>query len=74
MQILRPIEVALENILELNVSSSDAAKLKMGQPVLMRGRDAPIMSGTAFAVSKGQLVAIGDLARGELRPTRVFNL
>jgi tRNA pseudouridine55 synthase len=74
MQALKPIEIALENILELNVSSADAAKLKMGQPVLMRGRDAPIVTGTAFAVSKGQLVAIGDLSRGELRPTRVFNL
>jgi tRNA pseudouridine55 synthase len=74
MGILRPIETALENVLELNVSSADAAKLKMGQAILMRGRDAPILNGVAYASCKGQIIAIGDLARGELRPTRVFNL
>jgi tRNA pseudouridine55 synthase len=73
-QMLRPIETALENIVELNVSSADAGKLKMGQSILMRGRDAPILNGTAFAVCKGQIIAIGELGLGELRPTRVFNL
>jgi tRNA pseudouridine55 synthase len=74
MQMLRPIETALETILELNVSSADAGRLRMGQSILMRGRDAPILNGVAFAVCKGQIIAIGELGRGELRPTRVFNL
>jgi tRNA pseudouridine55 synthase len=64
----------LETILELNVSSADAGRLRMGQSILMRGRDAPILNGVAFAVCKGQIIAIGELGRGELRPTRVFNL
>jgi tRNA pseudouridine55 synthase len=56
------------------VSSSDAASLARGQAVLMRGRDAPILSGPVYAVSKGRLVALAEVDRGTLRPTRVFNL
>jgi tRNA pseudouridine55 synthase len=71
---LLPVEEALGHILRLNVSGADAARLKRGQPILLRGRDAPILSGPAYAVSKGQLIAIGEIDKGELRPTRVFNL
>jgi tRNA pseudouridine55 synthase len=70
---LLPIEAALDDITALPVSSDDAQRLRNGQSVLIRGRDAPIMTGPAYAISKGQLVAIGELARGELHPTRVFN-
>jgi len=48
--------------------------VRRGQSVLIRGRDAPILSGEAYAMSKGQLVALGELTKGEFRPTRVFNL
>ena len=71
---LMPIETALTDMTEVNITSSDASRLRLGQPVLMRGRDAPIMQGEVYAVSKGQLIAIGEIERGELRPTRVFNL
>jgi tRNA pseudouridine55 synthase len=74
MRCLMPIETALAGMVELNVTSSDAGRLRLGQPVLIRGRDAPIMTGEIFAVCKGQLVAMGEIERGELRPTRVFNL
>jgi tRNA pseudouridine55 synthase len=71
---LMPIETALTDMTELNITSSDASRLRLGQPVLIRGRDAPIMQGEVYAVCKGQLIAIGEIGRGELRPTRVFNL
>ena len=71
---LMPIETALTDMTELNITSSDAGRLRLGQPVLIRGRDAPIMQGEVYAVCKGQLIAIGEIERGELRPTRVFNL
>jgi len=70
---LQPIEAALADLLEVSVSQADAARLARGQAVLMRGRDAPIIKGEAFAVSKGTIVALCDVAAGELRPTRVFN-
>jgi len=72
--LLLPVESALANLLSVNVSSGDASRLKRGQPVLMRGRDAPILSGPFFATCKGQIVALGEADRGELRPTRVFNI
>lgn len=70
---LQPIELALSDLIELNVSQQDAARLARGQTVLMRGRDAPITSGEAYAVCKGTLIALCAIERGEIMPVRVFN-
>lgn len=70
---LQPVERALEDVLEVNVSPSDAASLARGQSVLIRGRDAPILGGTAYAMSKGRIIALGEIEKGALYPTRVFN-
>jgi len=69
---LRPVEMALGEILELNVSPSDAADLAQGRSILIRGRDAPVLSGLAYAMSRGQIVALGEIEKGALHPTRVF--
>lgn len=70
---IQPIELALSGLIEVSVTPPDAARLARGQTVLMRGRDAPIMSGEAFAISKGTLVALCQIEKGELLPIRVFN-
>jgi tRNA pseudouridine55 synthase len=72
--VLKPVETALDDIPALAISGQDAARLKRGQPVLLRGRDAPILKGPVYATSRGSLVAVGEVSQGELRPTRVFNL
>ncbi len=72
--LMLPVEAALTEITEVSVSPSDAATLGRGQPVLIRGRDAPIHTGAAYAICKGQIVAIGEIEKGALQPTRVFNL
>ena len=72
--VLKPVETALGDLPELSLSGTDAARLKTGQAVLLRGRDAPIMAGAAYATSRGKLVAIGEVEQGELRPRRIFNL
>jgi tRNA pseudouridine55 synthase len=74
LKLLSPVESALSDLPELIVSQSDAASLTRGQAILIRGRDAPVMSGPAFATSKGRLIALGELDKGALHPTRVFNL
>ena len=74
LSLLRPVETALQDIPALSLSASDAARLRQGQAVLLRGRDAPILTGTVYAVSRGALVALGEVSRGELRPRRIFNL
>jgi tRNA pseudouridine55 synthase len=71
---VHPVEASLGELAELELSPADAANLARGQTVLMRGRDAPVFSGPFFATSRGKLVALGEADRGQLRPTRVFNL
>lgn len=73
-RLLDPVESALSDLPELIISPADAASLARGQAVLIRGRDAPVLSGPAFATSKGRLIALGELDKGALHPTRVFNL
>ena len=73
-QLLAPVESALSDLPELMVTPADAMSLTRGQAILIRGRDAPVMSGPAFATSKGRLIALGELDKGALHPTRVFNL
>jgi tRNA pseudouridine55 synthase len=70
---LLPVEAALDAIPGLGVGPNDAASLARGQSVLVRGRDAPVLSGSAYAHFKGQILALGQLERGAFRPTRVFN-
>ncbi|MBM3530479.1 MAG: tRNA pseudouridine(55) synthase TruB [Alphaproteobacteria bacterium] len=71
---LLPVETALDDIPALAVSRADAARLQRGQAVLVRGRDAPIFRGSAYATASGQLVALVEADRGEIVPKRVFNL
>ena len=70
---LQPIELALSGLIEVSVTPSDASRLARGQTVLMRGRDAPIQSGEAYAISKGTLIALCHMEKGELVPIRVFS-
>ncbi|MBI1651286.1 tRNA pseudouridine(55) synthase TruB [Hyphomicrobium sulfonivorans] len=73
MSYLQPVEAALDEIPGLSMSQNDAANLSRGQSVLVRGRDAPVMTGAAWAHFKGRILALGELEKGEFRPTRVFN-
>lgn len=70
---LRSVETALDDIPALAMTEAEAARLRSGQPVLLRGRDAPI-DGPAYATRKGELVALGEIEAGQLHPRRVFNL
>jgi tRNA pseudouridine55 synthase len=56
------------------MSEQDAARLRRGQAVILRGRDAPVMSGPAYAIAGGVPVALGEIEMGAFNPKRVFNL
>jgi len=71
---LHPLETALDDIPAVAVSDADAARLKQGQAILLRGRDAPVLEGIALTVAGGKPVALAEYDRGELKPVRVFNL
>jgi len=72
--LLQPVETALSDLPALSISTTDAANIRQGRSVLLRGRDAPILAESAYAVSRGALVAIGEVSQGEFHPSRVFNL
>ena len=75
---------AAENMLSVEVGLSDlpcvvidrnaAARLRRGQSILLRGRDAPGEGETVYAACEGMPVAFGAVTAGELVPSRVFNL
>ena len=74
MSAILPVETALDGIPALAISGDDAARLKRGQSILIRGGNAPILKGPIYATSRGVLVAIGEVERGEMHPIRVFNI
>ncbi|UHS57938.1 tRNA pseudouridine(55) synthase TruB [Agrobacterium vaccinii] len=63
---------ALSSLPHLIINDDQAHRLKMGNPILLRGRDAPTQEMEAYATARGKLVAIGEIAEGEFRPKRVF--
>lgn len=71
---LQPVEAGLHRIPSFQFSERDTARIRSGQPVLLRGRDAPVAEGAAYAVCHGVPVAIGEVDRGSFNPRRVFNL
>lgn len=66
-------EEALSSLPHIAVSEDQAHRLRMGNPIILRGRDAPLAEPEAYATARGKLVAIGEIGEGEFRPKRVFN-
>lgn len=73
-QALLSVETALDDIPALAVNRAEAARLLNGQPVLLRGRDAPTFRGPVSVTTDGALIALGEIDRGELHPRRIFHL
>jgi tRNA pseudouridine55 synthase len=73
LQALLSVEAGLNELPCVVIDRSSAARLRRGQPLLLRGRDAPA-DGFAYAACGGVVVATGMVERGELVPARVFNL
>jgi tRNA pseudouridine55 synthase len=73
-QQLLPIETALDDIPALAISKDHAAQLRLGQSILLKGRDAPLIAGPAYAMAGSSIIALGEVSKGEFKPSRVFNL
>jgi tRNA pseudouridine55 synthase len=71
-EMLGSVETALGDLLEVRLSEQDAIRIRNGQSVLLRGRDAPASGETVYATAAGTLIAIGEVERGEFHPARVF--
>ena len=61
-------------LVEIAVTRDDAAKIRKGMAVLLRGREAPFSTDIAFASHASVPVAIGSIDKGRFQPKRVFHL
>jgi len=64
--------VALDSLPAVALGDDAAAKVRLGNPVIVRGRDAPVEAAEAYATARGKLVAIGAVEAGMFKPKRVF--
>lgn len=63
---------ALDCLPQVAVSDDAATKIRLGNPVIVRGRDAPVEADEACVTARGRLVAIGAIEQGMFKPKRVF--
>ena len=63
---------ALDCLPQIAVSDDAATKIRLGNPVIVRGRDAPVEADEACVTARGRLVAIGAVEAGMFKPKRVF--
>ena len=63
---------ALDCLPQVAISDDAAVKIRLGNPVIIRGRDAPVEAEEACATARGRLVAIGAIEQGMFKPKRVF--
>jgi tRNA pseudouridine55 synthase len=71
---LLPIETVLDGIPALAVDEEKARRLKLGQAVLLRGANAPIVCDAVLMMSGAKPLGIGHISEGTLKPKRLFNL
>lgn len=69
-----PIVHNLTKIIKIPLDTADTQKIHIGNPVLIRGNNAPIACDECFTNHKNKPVALGRIAKGQFHPKRVFNL
>lgn len=63
---------ALEDLVQVALSDEQAHRVRMGNAVILRGRDAPAEADDVCANFKNKLLAIGYIEQGMFKPKRVF--
>lgn len=63
---------ALDEILEVPVTKEQVHRLRLGNAIVLRGRDAIAQADEAFASNGNELIAIGEVDKGQFKPKRVF--
>lgn len=70
--LLLPVASALAELPEVRLAPHQAAVIRNGNPVLLTGAGAPVELDEAWASCRGEAVAIGYVAQGQFRPSRVI--
>ena len=63
---------ALDCLPRVDISDDAATRIRLGNPIVIRGRDAPVEAEEACAMARGRLIAIGAIEAGIFKPKRVF--
>jgi tRNA pseudouridine55 synthase len=71
---LHSIVTVLDGIPALAVMDGQAAQLRQGQKVLLRGANAPINCEAILVTHEGRPLGICEISQGSLKTTRLFNL
>ncbi len=69
--LISPLQ-AMDGYTEIRMSEDEVRRIRTGNSIILRGRDAPIEEEDVCAVYKGNLVAIGDIEKGSFQPRRVL--
>lgn len=64
--------IALEELPQIAIDQQQVMRIRSGNPVLLRGRDAIVYAQEACVVSGLELVALGNIDKGSFYPKRVF--
>jgi tRNA pseudouridine55 synthase len=70
--LLLPVAAGLADLPEIRLAPHQAAAIRNGNPVLLTGAGAPIELDEAWASCRGEAVAIGYVAQGQFKPSRVI--
>ncbi len=63
---------ALADLPQVSLAEDAAHRVRMGNPVILRGRDAPLDADEVCANARGRLLAVGAIEAGMFHPRRVF--
>lgn len=65
---------ALQELPHVALGDDAAHRVRLGNSVIIRGRDAPVEAEEAYVTSRGKLLAIGEIEAGQFKPRRVFKV
>lgn len=69
--LIDPVE-AMAGLPCVALNGDAAHRVRMGNPAMVLGRDAPIEAEEAYATDRGKLLAIGSITGGQFHPKRVI--
>lgn len=69
--LIDPVE-AMAGLPSVALNGDAAHRVRMGNPVMVLGRDAPVEAEEAYATERGRLIAIGSITSGQFHPKRVI--
>ena len=63
---------ALDGQPNVELTKDQLTRVLSGNPIILRGRDAPLPTDDAHATHRGELIALGRIDKGAFHPRRVF--